>query len=112
MYVLSARALHFYAPSHSSTPQMVLTDRLMAGLYPSLGVALTKIMAVEGPRGELDIATNDGDCLRRACRVTLSLGFYTGWWPALAQKIPSYGYIDPSCGLINEFIVPGRLVNL
>lgn len=51
-----------------STPQMVLTDRLMAGIYPSFPVALRKIMTTEGVRG-----------------------FYTGWWPALAQKIPSYG---------------------
>lgn len=51
-----------------STPQMVLTDRLMAGVYPSFSSALSTIMRTEGP-----------------------LGFYTGWWPALAQKIPSYG---------------------
>ena len=51
-----------------STPQMVLTDRLMAGVYPSFSFALRKIMRTEG-----------------------LLGFYTGWWPALAQKIPSYG---------------------
>jgi solute carrier family 25 S-adenosylmethionine transporter 26 len=51
-----------------STPQMVLTDRLMAGVYPSFPAAVKKIMASEGPRG-----------------------FYSGWWPALAQKIPSYG---------------------
>ena len=53
-----------------STPQMVLTDRLMAGIYPSFPVALKSILSNEG------IA-----------------GFYTGWWPALAQKIPSYGYV-------------------
>lgn len=51
-----------------STPQMVLTDRLMAGVYPSFPAALTSIMKKEGVRG-----------------------FYAGWWPALAQKIPSYG---------------------
>jgi solute carrier family 25 S-adenosylmethionine transporter 26 len=51
-----------------STPQMVLTDRLMAGVYPSFPAALRSIMASEGP-----------------------WGFYAGWWPALAQKIPSYG---------------------
>jgi Mitochondrial carrier protein len=51
-----------------STPQMVLTDRLMAGVYPSFPEALNRIMKKEGIRG-----------------------FYTGWWPALAQKIPSYG---------------------
>lgn len=51
-----------------STPQMVLTDRLMAGVYPSFAVALKSILSTEGLPG-----------------------FYTGWWPALAQKIPSYG---------------------
>jgi solute carrier family 25 S-adenosylmethionine transporter 26 len=51
-----------------STPQMVLTDRLMAGVYPSFPIALRKILRTEGIKG-----------------------FYTGWWPALAQKIPSYG---------------------
>jgi Mitochondrial carrier protein len=51
-----------------STPQMVLTDRLMAGVYPSFAVALRSILSTEGLPG-----------------------FYTGWWPALAQKIPSYG---------------------
>lgn len=51
-----------------STPQMVLTDRLMAGVYPTFPIALRKILRKEGVKG-----------------------FYTGWWPALAQKIPSYG---------------------
>jgi hypothetical protein len=51
-----------------STPQMVLTDRIMAGVYPSFPKAVSSIYKKEG-----------------------FLGFYTGWWPALAQKIPSYG---------------------
>ena len=51
-----------------STPQMVLTDRLMGGIYPSFPIALSTIYKAEGLKG-----------------------FYTGWWPALAQKIPSYG---------------------
>ena len=51
-----------------STPQMVLTDRLMAGVYPSFPSAVRCIIAKDGFRG-----------------------FYAGWWPALAQKIPSYG---------------------
>ena len=51
-----------------STPQMVLTDRLMAGVYPSFPAAMRSIIAADG-----------------------FAGFYTGWWPALAQKIPSYG---------------------
>lgn len=53
-----------------STPQMVLTDRLMAGVYPSLAVAVREIMSEQG-----------------------FAGFYSGWWPALAQKIPSYGFV-------------------
>ena len=53
-----------------STPQMVLTDRLMAGMYPTLPVALRSIVRTQGVAG-----------------------FYAGWWPALAQKIPSYGYV-------------------
>ena len=47
---------------------MVLTDRLMAGIYPSLPSAVSNIIA--------------NDVIR---------GFYRGWWPSLAQKIPSYG---------------------
>ena len=49
----------------------VLTDRLMAGMYPSFPAAMRSIIRADG-----------------------LAGFYTGWWPALAQKIPSYGYDD------------------
>jgi len=51
-----------------STPQMVITDRLMANQYPSLPSAVSSIIRSEGLKG-----------------------FYRGWWAALAQKIPSYG---------------------
>jgi hypothetical protein len=51
-----------------STPQMVVTDRVAAGTYSSSWTALTTILR------------NDGIA-----------GLYSGWWPALAQKIPSYG---------------------
>lgn len=61
-----------------STPQMVLTDRLMAGVYPSLSVAIRSIIAQEGFKG-----------------------FYSGWWPALAQKIPSYGYVADSLLIVD-----------
>lgn len=68
-----------------STPQMVLTDRLMAGVYPTSIDALKSILSTEG------IA-----------------GFYTGWWPALAQKIPSYGLVNfparPSDQLLLEAV--------
>jgi hypothetical protein len=50
-----------------STPQMVLTDRLMAGMYDNMIQASRKIWSTEGLRG-----------------------FYTGWYPAMVQKIPSY----------------------
>lgn len=51
-----------------STPQMVLADRMMAGMYPTMSTAISEIWRKEGIPG-----------------------FYAGWWPALVQKIPSYG---------------------
>jgi len=50
-----------------STPQMVLTDQIMAGVYSNFFAAV------------YSIATHEG-----------LIGFYKGWLPALAQKIPSY----------------------
>ena len=50
-----------------STPQMVLTDRIMGGVYENFFVACYRIAKDEGIRG-----------------------FYLGWLPALLQKIPSY----------------------
>lgn len=50
-----------------STPQMVITDNLMAGTYGNMMEALVKVGKDKGLRG-----------------------FYTGWWPGLAGKIPSY----------------------
>lgn len=50
-----------------STPQMVVTDRIMANVYPDLFTAIRRIYNTEG-----------------------LLGFYTGWLPAIMQKIPSY----------------------
>ena len=50
-----------------STPQMMIVDNIMAGTYPNL------VKAVSGLSSEKGIA-----------------GFYTGWWPGLAGKIPSY----------------------
>ena len=40
----------------------------MAGVYPNFPAALNSIFKKDG-----------------------LFGFYSGWWPALAQKIPSYG---------------------
>jgi len=51
-----------------STPQMMITDTIMAGIYPNLSSACKGLMS---QRNGL-------------------LGFYTGWWPGLAGKIPSY----------------------
>jgi solute carrier family 25 S-adenosylmethionine transporter 26 len=50
-----------------STPQMMITDNIMAGNYPNLPKAATGLWQSQG------IA-----------------GFYSGWWPGLAGKIPSY----------------------
>lgn len=50
-----------------STPQMMITDNIMAGNYPSL------VGAVKGLARDRGIA-----------------GFYSGWWPGLVGKIPSY----------------------
>lgn len=50
-----------------STPQMMITDNIMAGTYPNLPAA------VRGLASEKGIG-----------------GFYSGWWPGLAGKIPSY----------------------
>lgn len=51
-----------------STPQMMITDNIMAGTYPNLRKAATGLVAKNGIKG-----------------------LYTGWWPGLAGKIPSYG---------------------
>ncbi|CAM9524335.1 unnamed protein product [Scytosiphon promiscuus] len=51
-----------------STPQMVLTNRIMAGVYPNLWTGVRSVIREKGVRG-----------------------FYAGWWPGLVQKIPSYG---------------------
>jgi hypothetical protein len=60
----SASAVSTVACSVVSTPQMVLTDRLMAGVYSSFPEALTSIFKSEGLRG-----------------------FYAGWWPGKERII-------------------------
>ncbi|KAG7361675.1 mitochondrial carrier protein [Nitzschia inconspicua] len=50
-----------------STPQMMITDNIMAGTYPNL---LSAISGLYRNRG--------------------IMGFYAGWWPGLVGKIPSY----------------------
>jgi solute carrier family 25 S-adenosylmethionine transporter 26 len=50
-----------------STPQMMITDNIMAGNYPNLPAAVKGLAATNGVKG-----------------------FYSGWWPGLAGKIPSY----------------------
>ncbi len=56
----TASAVSTVACSVVSTPQMVLTDRLMAGVYLSFPEALTSIFRSEGV-----------------------MGFYAGWWPGM-----------------------------
>jgi len=51
-----------------STPQMMICDNIMAGTYPNIWVATKSLAADKGISG-----------------------FYTGWWPGIAGKIPSYG---------------------
>ena len=50
-----------------STPQMMICDNIMAGTYPNLIAATKSLMKDKGISG-----------------------FYTGWWPGIAGKIPSY----------------------
>ncbi|OEU09974.1 mitochondrial carrier [Fragilariopsis cylindrus CCMP1102] len=50
-----------------STPQMMITDNIMAGNYPNLISASSGLYTDRGV-----------------------MGFYTGWWPGLVGKIPSY----------------------
>lgn len=50
-----------------STPQMVITDNIMAGNFPHLPAAVSGLYGSRGVRG-----------------------FYGGWWPGLVGKIPSY----------------------
>lgn len=50
-----------------STPQMMITDNIMAGTYPNLKQAAVGLAKSDGLKG-----------------------FYTGWWPGIAGKIPSY----------------------
>ena len=70
-----------------STPQMVLTDRLMAGVYPSFPVALQTIMKKEGIRG-----------------------FYSGWWPALAQKFLHMGTYGFELSEVVDFLFKSCLI--
>lgn len=50
-----------------STPQMMITDNIMAGNYPNLKAACIGLAKTKGING-----------------------FYAGWWPGLVGKIPSY----------------------
>ena len=59
-----------------STPQMMICDNIMAGTYPNLLAASKSLMKDKG------IA-----------------GFYVGWWPGIAGKIPSYVRFSVPCYL-------------
>ena len=52
-----------------STPQMMITDNIMAGNYPNLKAACIGLAKTKGING-----------------------FYAGWWPGLVGKIPSYAF--------------------
>jgi solute carrier family 25 S-adenosylmethionine transporter 26 len=60
-------AISTVACSIVSTPQMMITDNIMAGTYPNFLAAISGLSKDKGLGG-----------------------FYTGWWPGLAGKIPSY----------------------
>lgn len=60
-------ALSTIACSVVSTPQMMITDNIMAGNYANLPAAIGGL----ANRGGIQ-------------------GFYAGWWPGLVGKIPSY----------------------
>jgi solute carrier family 25 S-adenosylmethionine transporter 26 len=61
-------AIATVACSTVSTPQMMITDNIMAGNYPNLIAASRGLYAANGIRG-----------------------FYTAWFPGVVGKIPSYG---------------------
>lgn len=63
-----------------STPQMMICDNIMAGTYPNLLAATRNLMKDRGVAG-----------------------FYTGWWPGLAGKIPSYVSFSNACALLFLF---------
>ena len=64
-----------------STPQMMICDNIMAGTYPNLLAASKSLMKDKG------IA-----------------GFYTGWWPGIAGKIPSYVRFSVPCYLFTFYL--------
>ena len=63
----ASSAISTFICSVVSTPQMVLTDRIMSGTYANFLSAVLSIVSKEGIRG-----------------------FYRGWLPAIVQKVPSY----------------------
>jgi len=63
----TSSAVSTFISSIVSTPQMVITDRIMSGQYSNFFDAVVNIARLEG-----------------------SIGFFVGWLPAMMQKIPSY----------------------
>jgi len=61
-------AISTFCCSIISTPQMVITDNIMAGTFPNMLSAVSSLKDNGGIKG-----------------------FYTGWWPGLVGKVPSYG---------------------
>jgi hypothetical protein len=60
---------------------MMICDNIMAGTYPNLLAASKSLMKDKG------IA-----------------GFYTGWWPGIAGKIPSYVRFSVPCYLFTFYL--------
>jgi hypothetical protein len=60
-------AISTIACSVVSTPQMMITDNIMAGNYANMPAAIRGLAQDRG-----------------------LMGFYAGWWPGLVGKIPSY----------------------
>lgn len=63
----SSSAISTICCSIVSTPQMMITDNIMAGNYPNLASAISGLYKDNG-----------------------IIGFYRGWFPGLVGKIPSY----------------------
>jgi solute carrier family 25 S-adenosylmethionine transporter 26 len=63
----SSSAISTICCSVVSTPQMMITDNIMVGNYPRLSAAIRGLYKDRG-----------------------IMGFYSGWWPGLVGKIPSY----------------------
>lgn len=84
-------AISTIACSIVSTPQMMITDNIMAGNYGNMPQAIRGLAQERGIEG-----------------------FYGGWWPGLVGKIPSYGLtwaFFQQLKLTRDRLNPGRPAN-